>query len=68
MNIFELARIITERQGGSMVDLIDNAVKIRNFLDLNPKFIEYLSTDKKSLNSSQKRYLQERMARIRGKK
>ena len=65
MDIFELARIITDRNDGTVKDLIDNAIKIRNFIDHNPKYVKYLlegkAISKEAKKSFEKKFKKEKI-------
>jgi len=65
MNIFEMAINVTIKQGGSEVNFIDNAIKIRKFLDKKPKLVKALYKSDDKLKEGEKRYIRQLMAKMK---
>jgi len=65
MNIFDLAIDLTIKQDGTGKDFVENALKIRQFIDTRPKFTKMLFESE--LSDTKQRYMRKKIYSYRRK-
>jgi len=56
MNIFDMAMEVTQKQNGDIKDFVSNALKIRRYIDKNPKKVYYIFNEDK-ITEEERKYI-----------